>query len=113
MTEPSPEEIEEFKRIQNLIKSLEEKSKEDISFLLENSRHDNEDNEQYSIRKKLRAQFKKQIKKGYLFHRSKYLEPVKVEDLEKPVYQTRTSTYKNSDKKSKFKKKKQINEQTN
>lgn len=65
---------EEFKRqdeIRNIVDKIEERAKENISYLLENGRHEGEDNLSYALRKKLRSKFERERKRGYLFHISR------------------------------------------
>mgnify|MGYP000906930534 CR=1 FL=1 len=80
-------EFEDRKKINEVINKIEENAKKDISFLLENARHPGETNEEYVIRRKLRNQFEKERKRGYLFHKSNEFVP------EGKIYKRKGITY--------------------
>ena len=68
-------EFENRKTINEVINKIEENSKKDVSYLLENARHPGETNEEYAIRRRLRNQFERERKRGYLFHKSNEFIP--------------------------------------
>lgn len=65
------EEVTRQKEINQIIDTIEKKSQEDLSYLLQSERHTGESNFEYSIRRKLNDKFKKGIKFGWVNHLSR------------------------------------------